>query len=123
MSRIRQAHTAPELVVRRVIFALGYRFRLHDRNLPGSPDIVFRSRRKVIFVHGCFWHRHVGCRLTTSPKTRQEFWQEKFRANQARDQKAVAALRALGWETMIIWQCEAKPGTNLVVRIRDFLDA
>jgi DNA mismatch endonuclease (patch repair protein) len=121
MSRIRQTDTAPEMTVRRISYALGYRYRLHDRRLPGSPDLVFHSRRKVIFVHGCFWHRHENCRLASTPKTRCEFWMAKFQANQARDQRVIAALTELGWSALTVWQCEAKPGLELGRRISDFL--
>ncbi|NUS37569.1 MAG: DNA mismatch endonuclease Vsr [Lysobacter sp.] len=122
MAQVRRAHTGPEMIVRRFIHGLGYRYRLHDPGLPGTPDLVFPSRRKAIFVHGCFWHRHEGCRLASTPKCRSEFWQAKFDANRARDQRAVDALTEMGWSTMTIWQCEAKPGPEFERRLRDFLD-
>lgn len=122
MSRVGRADTAPEMAVRRIAYALGYRYRLHDRRLPGSPDLVFRSRKKVIFVHGCFWHRHEGCRRTTMPKTREDFWKAKFDANQARDCRDLEALNALGWKVLTIWECEIKPGVELAGRIRVFLE-
>ena len=109
------------MVVRKAVHALGYRYRLHVRELPGSPDLVFPSRRKVIFVHGCFWHRHHACRLTTTPKTKVDFWQAKFAANVARDERVIANLKSLGWGALTIWQCEAKPGAVLEKRILDFL--
>jgi DNA mismatch endonuclease, patch repair protein len=121
MSRVRQRDTAPEMIVRRTTYALGYRYLLHDRRLPGSPDLVFRSRRKVIFVHGCFWHRHKNCPLASTPKTRSEFWKAKFEVNQARDHRVITALYELGWSALIIWQCEAAPGSRLERRISDFL--
>lgn len=108
MARIRGKDTKPEMVVRRIAHRLGLRFRLHRRNLPGSPDLVFPGRRKVVFVHGCYWHRHPGCRLAYEPKSNIKFWAEKFAANVARDQKALKDLRNLGWDTLIIWECEAR---------------
>lgn len=121
MAQVRQSGTVPEMVVRKVVHAMGFRYRLHVRALPGSPDLVFQSRRKIIFVHGCFWHRHDACRLTTTPKTRTDFWQAKFAANVARDAHVIARLQELGWEVLTIWQCEAKPGATLEERIRQFL--
>lgn len=98
------------MVVRRAAHRLGYRFRLHRRSLPGRPDLVFPSRRAVIFVHGCFWHRHEGCRKTSMPKTRIEFWQAKFARNVERDAQAQERLAAAGWRVLVIWECEtAKP--------------
>ena len=121
MGRVRQKDTLPEIAVRKLVYGMGYRYRLHDRRLPGSPDLVFPARRKVIFVHGCFWHRHGGCKLASTPKTRIDFWQEKFDANKARDKRTVEALRALGWEALTLWQCEAKAAPALEKRISDFL--
>ena len=106
MSRVRGKHTKPELAVRRLLHGLGYRFRLHRRDLPGSPDIVFPSRRVVVFVHGCFWHRHEGCRRTTDPKTRGDFWQAKFARNVRRDADNQTLLEAAGWKVVIVWECE-----------------
>ncbi|MFC6046403.1 very short patch repair endonuclease [Methylobacterium hispanicum] len=110
MGRIRGVDTGPEMVVRRAAHRLGYRFRLHRRSLPGRPDLVFPSLRAVIFVHGCFWHRHEGCRKTSMPKTRIEFWQAKFARNVERDAQAQERLAAAGWRVLVIWECEtAKP--------------
>ena len=106
MSRVRGKHTKPEMSVRRLLHGMGYRFRLHRRDLPGSPDIVFPSKRVVVFVHGCFWHRHEGCRRTSDPKTRIEFWQAKFARNVERDAKNQALLEAAGWKVVIVWECE-----------------
>src|SRR4051812_5907882 len=100
MSKVRSGDTKPEMVVRRLLHGEGYRYRLHDRRLPGSPDIVFASRRKAIFVHGCFWHRHPGCRRATTPKTRTSFWEAKFAANVARDQRQLQSLDKLGWNVL-----------------------
>src|SRR5256885_14520444 len=106
MARVRSKNSHPEMVVRRVAHALGYRFRLHRSNLPGTPDLVFPRIRKVILVHGCFWHRHPGCRRTTTPKTRGEYWATKFQENIERDARKEQALKALGWDVLVIWECE-----------------
>ncbi|MDB4949560.1 MAG: mismatch endonuclease Vsr [Gemmatimonadetes bacterium] len=108
MSRIRVANTAPELRIRRWLHAHGYRFRLHRRDLPGTPDIVLPRHRLVVFVHGCFWHRHPGCKRATTPVTRREFWTAKFARNQARDREAQQRLECSGWATLTIWECETK---------------
>lgn len=123
MSRIRGKNTKPEMVVRRVAHRLGYRFRLHRRDLPGSPDLVFSGRRKVVFVHGCFWHRHSGCRLAYTPKSNMDFWNRKFDANQARDKAAIEQLQALGWNVLVIWECEAKAAELVASRLRTHLEA
>ncbi|MEP9350215.1 very short patch repair endonuclease [Xanthobacter sp. KR7-225] len=112
MARVRGKDTKPELKVRRALHAAGLRFRLQARDLPGRPDIVFRSRRIAIFVHGCFWHRHrdPACKLTRAPKSRLNFWGPKFDANVARDERNQAALREQGWTVIVIWECDlAKP--------------
>lgn len=108
MSRVRGKDTGPELVVRRLLHAMGYRYRLHCRDLPGRPDLCFPSRRKVIFVHGCFWHRHDEnlCNLTRLPKSRLDFWRPKLEANRLRDTDRQAALRDLGWSILVVWECE-----------------
>lgn len=108
MSRIRGQNTKPELTVRRLLHAAGYRFRLHRKDLPGRPDIVFPGRRTVVFVHGCFWHRHPGCRFATTPSTRPEFWAAKFRSNVERDRRVVSELEADGWKVVTVWECETK---------------
>lgn len=95
-------------VGRKLLHALGLRFRLHRRDLPGSPDIVLPGYRKVIFVHGCFWHRHLGCRYATTPKTRQDYWVPKFAANVERDARKQAQLEELGWHVLVVWECETK---------------
>lgn len=120
MSRIRGKDTKPELVVRRLVHGLGYRYRLHARHLPGRPDIVFPSRRKVIEVRGCFWHRHPGCVLAAAPATRVDFWEAKLSGTVARDAKNVSALEAAGWGVMILWECEVGEA-HLVDRLRRFL--
>lgn len=104
MSRIRGKDTKPEMLIRRGLHARGLRYRLHDRSLPGRPDLVFPKYRTAVFIHGCFWHAH-GCALSKLPATRQDFWQAKLGANAARDQKAVDALRTGGWRVLVIWEC------------------
>jgi len=115
-------NTKPELIVRRVLHAMGRRFRLHCRDLPGRPDIVLPRFRTAIFVHGCFWHRHPGCRGTTTPKTRTEFWVAKFEANVARDVAAQAALAAAGWKVAVIWECETRKPAILRTRLLEELE-
>ena len=120
MGRIGSKNTAPELVVRRLLHSLGYRFRLHRKDLPGKPDIVLPGRRKAIFVHGCFWHAH-GCRIGQPPKSRPEFWEPKLARNCDRDRQNEAALRNAGWDVATIWQCETKDRTDLLNRLQKFL--
>ncbi len=108
MSRIRSKNTKPETLVRSYLHRLGFRFRLHRKDLPGTPDIVLPKHSVVIFVHGCFWHRHSGCSLTATPKTRTAFWEAKFRANIARDRRAKRALRQEGWHAVTIWECQTR---------------
>jgi DNA mismatch endonuclease (patch repair protein) len=120
MSRIRGKDTAPELVVRRLLHAHGYRFRLHRRDLPGTPDIVFPSRRKVIFVNGCFWHAH-GCRIGRPPKSRPEFWLPKLQKNRSKDARNLRALRGLGWQVLTVWQCQTKSQGRLEAKLFSFL--
>lgn len=123
MSRVRAKNTRPELHARRLIFALGYRYRLHAKDLPGHPDIVFRKLGKVIFVHGCFWHRHTSCALARLPKSRPDFWILKLEGNKNRDAKNKRALQREGWKVLTIWECELKNPGRLDERIRRFLDA
>jgi len=108
MARIRGRDTAPELAVRRIAHRMGLRFRPHCRDLPGRPDLVLRKHRLAVFVHGCFCHRHDGCRLASTPKSRSAFWTEKFASNMARDARQEAALRDLGWRVLVVWQCETR---------------
>ncbi|QIL01834.1 DNA mismatch endonuclease Vsr [Sphingomonas sinipercae] len=121
MGRVGQFNTPPELTVRRIAHSMGYRFRLHRKDLPGRPDIVFPKLRKAVFVHGCFWHRHAGCRKATTPKSNEAYWQQKFTDNVERDNKAVAELSRLGWETMIVWECETRDIDTLRDAISTFL--
>jgi DNA mismatch endonuclease, patch repair protein len=108
MAAVRQRDTTPELRVRSTLHRAGYRFRLHRRDLPGSPDVVLPKHRLVVFVHGCFWHRHPGCKKATTPKANAEFWAAKFRRNVERDAEAVAGLEVLGWRVLTIWECETR---------------
>ena len=124
MARVRGKDTKPELLVRRALYAAGLRYRLQARELPGRPDIVFRSRRIAIFVNGCFWHRHddPDCRLARLPKSRQEFWDSKLTANADRDRRNVASLVEAGWTVETVWECQLKgkaPLTDLVFRLRN----
>ena len=121
MSRIRSKHTKPEMIVRRMLHSLGFRYRLHADDLPGKPDIVFRSARKVIQVHGCFWHGHEGCARATIPTTRVQFWKAKISANRARDAAALAALHEYGWGVLTVWECQLKHQATLQARLRWFL--
>lgn len=109
MARIRGSNTMPERQVRSILHAAGLRFRVHAKGLPGRPDIVLRSRRSVVFVHGCFWHRHGGCRFATSPSTNADFWRNKFAENVARDARNVSALKKNGWRVYTIWECQVAP--------------
>jgi DNA mismatch endonuclease, patch repair protein len=120
MARVRDKHSKPELVVRRMAHSLGYRFRLHRSDLPGTPDLVFPKSRKAIFVHGCFWHRHKGCSRTTSPKTRSHYWADKFETNIKRDAIKERNLRALGWDVLVIWECQTFNVDKLAKRIDGF---
>jgi DNA mismatch endonuclease (patch repair protein) len=107
--------------VRQIVHSLGYRFRLHRRDLPGNPDIVFPGRQKAVFVHGCFWHQHNGCRRATFPRSNRRFWRTKLRRNVARDTEQLAAIRKLGWRALVVWECEIKDEKPLTARLRRFL--
>jgi DNA mismatch endonuclease (patch repair protein) len=123
MALVRPKDTKPELTVRRLVHGMGYRYRLHRRDLPGTPDLVFPGRGKVIFVHGCFWHRHKLCPLARLPKSRAEFWLPKLTANKERDARNLLALRALGWSVLTIWECQLNDTVKLANRVRRFLNA
>lgn len=120
MSRIRGKDTTPELIVRSLVHRLGYRFRLHVADLPGRPDLVFPSRRKVMFVHGCFWHAHPKCRRAFRPATRASYWAEKLKANRARDRRNLHELEKLGWSALVVWECEVRR-SGLSGRLQRFL--
>lgn len=117
MSSIRGKNTWPERMLRSILFAKGFRYRLHVRNLPGSPDLVFPKHRAVIFVHGCFWHRHEGCRYTTTPKANSEFWKQKFQGNVNRDARHAAMLHDLGWRVAVVWECSLKQSIDHTTQI------
>ena len=121
MSRIRVKDTKPEMAVRRLAHAMSYRFRLHRRDLPGSPDMVFPRRRKVIFVHGCFWHGH-DCRIAHVSRTRPAYWSAKIERNRARDASNLESLRVLDWDALVIWECETRDPNTLHGKIKGFLD-
>ena len=120
MRAIRSKDTTPEMAVRSLVHRLGYRFRLHRQDLPGKPDLVFPARRKVILVHGCFWHAH-GCKTGLVPKSNKDFWLPKLRGNKARDRKTLKALAQQGWDVLVIWQCELKDSHAVGLRVKRFL--
>ena len=122
MAAIRSTNTTPEMVVRRLTHGMGYRYRLHGARLPGRPDLVFASRRKAIFVHGCFWHQHSCRRGERTPKTNRAYWLHKLRRNVERDAQNLDKLKQLGWRALVIWECETKEREALGERIRAFLD-
>ena len=117
MGRVRQSDTGPELLVRRALTALGLRYRTRNRDLPGSPDLANRSRRWAVFVHGCYWHRHAGCSMATTPKTNTAFWLAKFARNVERDRAALASLRGRGYRVLTIWECETESPKTLARRV------
>lgn len=121
MARIGQRDTAPELSVRQSLHRLGYRFRLHRRDLPGRPDITLPRYRTIIFVHGCFWHRHANCRYAYMPKSRVEFWSNKFEKNVERDERVRRELEASGWNVITVWECETFDADRLEARVRKLL--
>jgi DNA mismatch endonuclease, patch repair protein len=121
MQSVKTRDTGPELTVRRVLFRLGYRYRLNAERLPGRPDIVFPGRKCVIFVHGCFWHSH-GCAKGQAPRSRLEYWAPKLKTNKERDCAQVAALHALGWSVLIVWQCETRDLEDLTAKLTCFLE-
>ena len=121
MSRIRKRDSKPEITVRRLAHRLGYRFRLNRKSLPGTPDLVFPGRKKIIFVHGCFWHQHHDCPHANVPSTRPEYWLPKLARTKQRDVEAAEALQGLGWEVLILWECELQNLSQLEFRIRSFL--
>lgn len=124
MGRIRNKDTKPELIVRKILYGMGYRYRLHDLKLPGKPDVTFRKKRKLIFVHGCFWHRHSdsNCKFARLPKSRLEFWEHKLEANRKRDIANLQELLRLGWKVLIVWECQIKNSTALGSMLKGFLN-
>lgn len=125
MARIRSRDTKPEMIVRRLLHGEGYRYRLHRRDLPGNPDLIFAGRRKVIFVHGCFWHQHEAteCLDGRKPKSNTGYWDAKLARNVARDRASVEALEARGWRALIVWACETKTADTLLEKLVRFLEA
>ena len=119
MSAIKSKNTKPEIKVRKILHSMGYRFRLHSKGLPGSPDIVLPKYKTVIFVHGCFWHRHENCKYASTPKTRKEFWNKKFTENKKRDSEIQEKIKILDWRSVVIWECETKNIENLRDKIID----
>lgn len=122
MRAIRSKNTKPELRVRKLIHRMGYRYRLHRTDLPGKPDLVFAGRRKIIFVHGCFWHQHSKCRIARTPQSNQEYWLPKLAGNKARDKKHLRRLKQMGWRSMIFWECEIKDTAAAERKIAAFLE-
>jgi DNA mismatch endonuclease, patch repair protein len=124
MRQIRSKDMSPEMEVRRLLHSLGYRYRLHQKELPGKPDIVFPSKRKVIFVHGCFWHQHSApnCKITRKPKSNESYWLPKLLRNVERDQRHKTTLHKLGFQVLTIWECEIKSRDNLIKRLKSFLE-
>lgn len=123
MSRVKGKNTKPEMIVRRLVHRLGFRYRLHSRRLPGRPDLVFAGKKSVIFVHGCFWHRHRGCALCRLPKSRLEFWKPKLEENRKRDSRNERKLKKEGWRVLIVWECEMADQDGLKRRILEFLNS
>lgn len=121
MRRVRRRDTKPEMLLRRASWARGLRYRLHASYLPGTPDLVFRGARVAVFVHGCFWHRHEGCRRATTPKTNREYWIPKFEKNVERDRRKEEALTERGWKVVTVWECEAEDAAALAVRVDELV--
>lgn len=121
MAQVKSKNTKPEMLVRSLLHRMGYRFRLHIKTLPGHPDVVLPRYKAVIFVHGCFWHGHEGCKRATMPATRTEFWRKKIGGNQSRDRRNLTALEELGYRCLVIWQCEMKDIEALKMRLSEFL--
>ena len=122
MSRVRGKDSNPEIALRRLVHGMGFRYRLHGRGLPGKPDLVFASRRAVIFMHGCFWHRHENCKLARLPKSGLAFWKTKLEENRRRDLRNQQRLQAEGWRVLVIWECELNDLDRVARIVRDFLN-
>jgi|SRR5579864_824346 len=121
MARIRSKDTKPEMVIRRLLHGLGYRYRLHRRDLPGAPDLVFPARKRIIFVHGCFWHQHKSCIDGRIPKSRLEYWEPKLLRNVERDRRNISKLRRSGWKVLKLWECDVLKADDLGQQLRHFL--
>lgn len=117
MAKIKGKNTRPEIAVRSLLHRAGFRFRIHVARLPGKPDIVLPKHRTVVFVHGCFWHRHRGCKASTTPKSHKRFWSDKFTRNVANDRKHLGQLRRLGWKVVVVWECQLKRPERVLARI------
>ena len=122
MAAIKSKNTKPEIKVRQLLHSMGYRFRLHMKDLPGNPDIVLKKYKTVIYVNGCFWHRHPNCKYTSTPKTRTSFWSQKFQSNVERDNKNYIKIKNLGWKYIVVWECELKNKSDLVEKLKFSLD-
>ena len=123
MSRVRSKNTRPEMIVRSCVYRMGYRYRLHRKDLPGCPDLVFTSRKKVVFVNGCYWHRHKCKKGRSIPETRKKFWQTKLEGNKERDKQNRRKLNNLGWKVLVIWECQTKNPEKVINKISNFLKA
>ncbi|WP_246399990.1 very short patch repair endonuclease [Geomonas silvestris] len=121
MSRIKGSNTKPEIAVRKLLHSMGFRFRLHDKTLPGKPDIVLRRHKRIIFVHGCFWHGHEVCTRSKRPSTNSQFWDDKISKNVLRDHQVATSLKQLGWQVLVIWQCEMRDKSGLARKIDGFM--
>lgn len=121
MAKVAGKNTEPETAVRKLIWQMGFRYRLHDKNLPGKPDIVFSKKKKIIFVHGCFWHNHIGCKMATMPQSNADYWQAKIQRNVNRDKTNIAKLESMGWQVLIVWECELKDIETLKSKLLCFL--
>ena len=122
MSLIRSRNTKPEMFIRKTVYSLGYRYRLHNNKLPGRPDLTFAGMSSVIFVHGCFWHQHEGCKYGRMPKSHREYWVPKLNGNKLRDKSNIGKLERRGWRVMVIWECETKNLDEIRIRIRHYLN-
>ncbi len=121
MAKVRSRDTKPEVLVRSLIHRMGFRFRLHDRRLPGNPDIVLPRHKKIVFVHGCFWHQHEGCPHAARPESNVAYWNKKLDGNMRRDKANLEKLAALGWRVLVIWECETRNRERLILRLQEFL--
>lgn len=122
MRKVKARDTTPERTIRKMVYAMGFRYRLNSRALPGSPDLVFAGRKKVIFVHGCFWHQHPGCKRSLLPASRNDYWAAKLTANRVRDERTSALLQQMGWQVLVVWECELKNHEKIRNLLSDFLN-
>lgn len=121
MARVRSKDTQPEIAIRKLLSSLGFHYRIHSKTLPCSPDISNKKRKKAIFIHGCFWHRHPGCKRASFPTTNVEYWEKKFARNVERDRRCLNAYREMGWTVLVIWECELRQKEQMVKKLRDYL--